>query len=61
MGVQTNATQVVTIARNRLMELAKISSKATYHKFIRDLERFGYMRYLPSFNSYYGSRILLPS
>lgn len=32
-----------------LMEVAKISSKTTYHQYIRDLHDFGYIRYEPSF------------
>ena len=40
----------VAFKRQELMESAKISGLATYHKCIRDLEVFGYIRYLPSFN-----------
>jgi hypothetical protein len=32
-----------------LMEVAKISSKTTYHQYIRDLHDYGYIKYEPSF------------
>lgn len=40
-----------------IMNIAKISSPATYHKCIRDLNEFGYIRYEPSFNKNIGSSI----
>lgn len=33
------------------MLMAKISSRATYHKCMNDLVAFGYVRYIPSYNS----------
>jgi len=32
------------------MPMAKISSRATYHKCMNDLVAFGYVRYIPSYN-----------
>lgn len=32
------------------MESAKINGLATYHKAIKDLSHFGYIRYIPSYN-----------
>jgi hypothetical protein len=32
------------------MVMAKISSRATYHKCLNDLVAFGYLSYMPSFN-----------
>ena len=40
-----------------IMKIAKISSSATYHKSIRDLSGFGYIRYEPSFKKNQGSKI----
>lgn len=40
-----------------IMKIAKVSSPATYHKCIRDLEEFGYLRYEPSFKRNSGSKI----
>ena len=38
------------ISRNRLMSAARIKSKTTYHKIIRELARFKYLNYNPSYN-----------
>lgn len=42
---------------HELMPLAKISSAATYHKCIKDLQEFGYIEYDPSFSRFVGSKI----
>lgn len=49
----------VTISRQELMKISKISAKATYHKCIKDLHNFGYIQYLPSFNPFKGSLVYL--
>jgi hypothetical protein len=46
-----------TISRKQLMTICKIGSYATYHKCLRQLEQFGYIRYVPNFNSFIGSRV----
>ncbi len=42
-----------------IMRVAKLSSAITYHKCIRDLSAYGYIKYEPSFNRKKGSRIYL--
>jgi hypothetical protein len=37
----------VSITREIIMPIAKISGIATYHKCIKDLYNFGYIKYLP--------------
>ncbi|HEX5552581.1 MAG TPA: hypothetical protein VFX43_04970 [Chitinophagaceae bacterium] len=44
-----------------IMRVAKISSSASYHKYIRDLDDYGYIRYLPSFKRNRGSSIYIVS
>lgn len=39
----------VSFTRQELMELAKINGIATYHKCIKDLNNFGYIKYTPSY------------
>lgn len=41
------------------MKMAKISGLGTYHKCIRDLNNFGYIRYQPSFNYRKKSKVYL--
>ncbi|MDD3321707.1 MAG: hypothetical protein PHS59_09725 [Paludibacter sp.] len=49
----------VSISRQELMRISKISAKATYHKCIKDLHAYGYIQYLPSFNPFKGSLVYL--
>ena len=47
------------INRTDVMNLSKIGSKSTYHKCIRDLDRWNYIVYYPSHNPLRGSQIKL--
>jgi hypothetical protein len=49
----------ISITRDDVMRISKISSKATYHKCMRDLNEKGYVKYEPSFNPYKGSIVFL--
>jgi len=49
----------VSISRQELMRISKISAKATYHKCIKDLHNYGYIQYLPSYNPFKGSLVYL--
>jgi hypothetical protein len=49
----------VDITRAMVMEVAKISGLATYHKCIKDLVDFGYIRYQPSYNPAINSQVYL--
>lgn len=47
------------INREEVMKRSKIGSKTTYHRCIKQLHHWGYIRYLPSHNPYKGSKIVL--
>ena len=49
----------IQITRTRVMEVAKISGLATYHKCMRDLVEFGYIEYQPSYNPSISSQVVL--
>ena len=49
----------ISISRQDAMKVSKISSKVTYHKCIRELHNFGYLRYEPSYNPFKGSLVYL--
>ncbi|UBM58712.1 hypothetical protein LAG90_18085 [Marinilongibacter aquaticus] len=40
-----------------IMNIAKVSSPATYYKCVRDLADYGYIIYEPSYNRYEASKI----
>ncbi len=49
----------ISITRDEVMRICKISSKATYHKCMRELNDKGYVKYEPSYNPYKGSMVIL--
>jgi hypothetical protein len=48
------------ITRKTLMGFSKIASIATYHKCIRELDEYGYIRYQPSYDPVRGSLVYWP-
>lgn len=42
-----------------MMKTSRIASKATYHKCIKELQSMGFIEYLPSYNPYSGSEVIL--
>lgn len=49
----------ISISRDEVMRISKISSKATYHKCLKNLHALGYIRYEPSYNPYKGSMVFM--
>lgn len=49
----------ISISRDELMRISKISSKATYHKCLKNLHSLGYINYEPSYNPFKGSHVIL--
>jgi DNA-binding MarR family transcriptional regulator len=59
IGGISGLSRVVKISRKKVMEASHIKSTATYHKHLKDLEKFGYVKYEPSYHPLYGSSIIL--
>lgn len=53
-------TSPFAITRKELMVYSKISSVATYHKCIKELNEYGYIRYKPSYHPIKGSMVYWP-
>ena len=49
----------ISINRDEIMRISKISSKATYHKCLKNLHSLGYINYEPSYNPFKGSHVFL--
>jgi hypothetical protein len=45
---ENNPFNPISFFSRELMAVAKISGRATYHKVVKDLHEFGYIRYEPS-------------
>ena len=50
----------LTLFSHEVMPLCKIAGVATYHKSIRDLNRYGYIKYMPSHDRFTRSLVYLP-
>ncbi|WP_412468809.1 hypothetical protein [Pedobacter sp. KLB.chiD] len=42
--------KVVHVSRSKLMMISHISTLPTYHKYFKQLQDFGYLRYTPSYH-----------
>lgn len=49
------------VTRKALMVFSKIASIATYHKCIKELDNYGYIRYRPSYHPKLGSQVYWPA
>lgn len=47
------------VIRDEIMQQSKIGSKSTYHRCLKELDKYGYIEYQPSHNPYRGSKIKL--
>lgn len=50
-------TNPISVYSYEVMQIARISSAMTYHRCIRQLNEYGYLRYTPSFNRNKGSKV----
>jgi len=50
-------TESFYVNREEVMRIAKVGSKSTYHRCLKELDYWKYIRYLPSHNPYKGSRV----
>lgn len=47
----------ISISRSEVMRVSKIGSNATYHRCIKDLQKWKYLEYIPSKNPFKGSTV----
>lgn len=48
------------VSRRLLMKASRIRSKTTYHKALKDLQAFGYLKYSPSYHPHKASEVVIP-
>lgn len=52
-----NETDSINVSRSKLMYHSHILTMPTYHKYFKQLQIFGYIKYTPSYNPAYKSTI----
>ena len=57
--VRSNFQNIIQVSRSKLMAASRIQSRATYHKVMKALQAFGYLKYTPSYHPVKGSSISL--
>lgn len=53
--IQQEYYQCIHVSRSRLMALSHINTLPTYHKYFKQLQDFGYIKYTPSYHPGYRS------
>jgi hypothetical protein len=48
-GIQRGFTNPIKVFSYQIMPMAKVLASSTYHKHVKELSRYGYIRYVPSF------------
>lgn len=54
-----NEKTVIHVSRSKLIELSHIYTLTTYHRYFKQLQDFGYVRYTPSYHPGYRSIVEL--
>ncbi|MCL8537632.1 hypothetical protein M9991_12235 [Chryseobacterium gallinarum] len=49
--------KVIRVSRSRLMAVSHINTLPTYHKYFKQLQDFGYIKYTPSYHPGYRSTV----
>ena len=57
---RSDFTSPFSVTRKTLMAFSKVASIATYHKCIKELDEYGYIRYEPSYHPKLGSQVYWP-
>lgn len=57
--LNNNCINPISVTRRTLMKSTHIRSIVTYHKCLKELQEWGYIHYVPSYNCYFKSRVLL--
>lgn len=50
LGTQQGKKTKIYVSRSRLMKLSQIKTAPTYHKYFKELQEFGYLKYTPSYH-----------
>jgi hypothetical protein len=57
--MENEGANPISAFSHEIMRIAKVSAQATYHRSVKDLHAFGYIRYEPSFKRNSRSKVYL--
>ncbi|WP_433836321.1 hypothetical protein [Flavobacterium anhuiense] len=50
LGYRQGAKRRIKVSRRKIMALSHINTIPTYHKYFKQLQCFGYVKYIPSYH-----------
>ncbi|AZA82375.1 hypothetical protein C1637_08755 [Chryseobacterium lactis] len=59
LAYRQNENKIIRVSRSILMRMAHINTAPTYHKYFKELQNYGYIKYTPSYHPGYRSTIEL--
>jgi len=59
LGYRQGQPKIIKVSRSRIMALAHIKTLPTYHKYFKELQTMGYIKYTPCYHPGYRSEVEL--
>lgn len=59
LGCRQGQSKIIGVSRSKIMSLSHIKTIPTYHKYFKELQTMGYIKYTPSYNPRYKSKVEL--
>lgn len=59
LGYKQGESKIIRVSRSRIMSLSHIKTLPTYHKYFKELQKMGYIKYNPSYHPGYKSEVEL--
>lgn len=59
LGYRQGERKRIKVSRSKIMELSHVNTLPTYHKYFKQLQDLGYIKYKPSYHPGYKSEVRL--
>lgn len=59
LGYRQGQRRRINVSRNKIMRLSHVNTLPTYHKYFKQLQDLGYIKYTPSYHPGYKSEVKL--
>lgn len=59
LGYMQGEGQSIKVSRSKIMKLSHVNTLPTYHKYFKQLQDLGYIKYSPSYHPGYKSEVKL--
>lgn len=57
LAIKQHQSKVINVSRSKLMTLSHIQTFPTYHKYFKELQQLGIIKYTPSYHPGYKSEV----